>query len=228
MDRIESKLDAVATATGPMVKVPKPDNCLLRQYLEQIAGFTSELTDISYSVISMKGGDKNLSGREIALDRTIFDVCLEIKRMLEANKPNPLPPAPTPASGIKLPKINVPTFDGNMLHWTSFWKPFEVSFHRKDRLSIVKKLAYVRHAVKDDLAKNVTEGLSGSGNNYAEAVECLRRRYDCPRLLNEIHMVAIVEAQTLKNGTGKELRHLHDCLVQHLRALTAMGYEPSA
>ena len=26
----------------------------------------------------------------------------------------------------------------------------------------------------------------------------------------------------------KELRHLHDCLIQHLQAVTAMGYEPSA
>ena len=46
--------------------------------------------------------------------------------MLEANKPVPLPPAPMPvvvqappqASGIKLPKINISTCDGNMLHWT--------------------------------------------------------------------------------------------------------------
>ena len=107
----------------------------------------------------MKGGDKSLSGREIALDRMIFDVCLKINRMLEANKPNPFPLGPTPvvvhtppqASGIKLPKINVPTFDGNMLHWTSFWEQFKVSVHSKDRLSIAEKLAYLRHAVKDGM-----------------------------------------------------------------------------
>ena len=80
MDRIESKLHAIAVVTGPMAKGPKPDNCLFRQYEEQITGFKSELTDISCSVISMKDGDKNLSGREIALDRKIFDVCLRIKR----------------------------------------------------------------------------------------------------------------------------------------------------
>ena len=96
LDRIELKLHAVATATGPTTKGPKPDNHLLRQYEEQIAGFKSELTDISHSVISMKDGDKNLSRREIALDEMIFDVCLKIKRTLEVTKPNPLPPAPMP------------------------------------------------------------------------------------------------------------------------------------
>ena len=37
----------------------------------------------------------------------------------------------------------------------------------------------------------------------------------------------IVEAQTLKEGNGKELRYLHDTVQQHLRALKTMEYEPS-
>ena len=57
-----------------------------------------------------------------------------------------------------------------------------MSVRSKDQLSIAEKLAYPRHAVKDGPGKHVVVGLSGSGNNYAEAVECLRRLYDCPRL----------------------------------------------
>ena len=37
----------------------------------------------------------------------------------------------------------------------------------------------------------------------------------------------ILEAAGLKDGTGYELRHLHDTVQQHLRALKAMSYEPS-
>ena len=104
----------------------------------------------------MKGRDKNLSGRGIALDRTIFNVCLKIKRMLEVTKVNPLPPAPTPvvvqaplqASRVKLTKIDVLTFDGDMLDWTLFWEQFEVFIHSNDRLSVAEKLAYIRHVVK--------------------------------------------------------------------------------
>ena len=51
-------MHTVAVAMGPMAKGPKPDNGLLCQYEQQIAGFKSELTDLSRSVISMKGGDK--------------------------------------------------------------------------------------------------------------------------------------------------------------------------
>jgi hypothetical protein len=37
----------------------------------------------------------------------------------------------------------------------------------------------------------------------------------------------IIEAPPLKEGGGRELRHLHDTVLQHLRALKAMDYEPS-
>ena len=37
----------------------------------------------------------------------------------------------------------------------------------------------------------------------------------------------ILEATSLKEGTGKELRRLHDTVQQHLRALRAIDYQPS-
>ncbi len=36
----------------------------------------------------------------------------------------------------------------------------------------------------------------------------------------------ITESLPLKDGSGKELRRLHDVAQQHLRALKAMGHEP--
>ena len=71
------------------------------------------------------------------------------------------------------------------------------------------------------------EGLSSSGEQYKEAIDCLRKRYDRPRLLHQAHVRAILEAPALKDGNGKELRRLHDTANQHLRALKAMECEPS-
>ncbi len=81
--------------------------------------------------------------------------------------------------------------------------------------------------MKDGSAKGVIEGLSHSGEQYAEAVECLQVRYDRPRLIHQAHVRKIIEVPALKEGSGKELRHLHDTTLQHLHALKAMGYEPS-
>ena len=42
-----------------------------------------------------------------------------------------------------------------------------------------------------------------------------------------MHVCMILEAPSLKDDSGKELRHLHDTVQQHIRALKAMDYEPS-
>ena len=80
--------------------------------------------------------------------------------------------------GVKLPKYEVPTFDGNLLNWRSFWEQFCVSVHDCPTLSDPEKFVYLQQALKNGSAKNAIEGLSRSGEHDAEAVECLKSRYD--------------------------------------------------
>ncbi len=49
---------------------------------------------------------------------------------------------------------------------------------------------------------------------------------DRPRLIHRTHVQMIIETPSLKDGTGKEIRRLHDKVQQHLRALKAMRMEP--
>ena len=71
------------------------------------------------------------------------------------------------------------------------------------------------------------EGLSQTGDCYEEAVECLHSRYDHLRLIYQTHVKKILDAPSLKDGSGCELHRLHGTVLQHLRALKAMDYEPS-
>ena len=77
---------------------------------------------------------------------------------------------------------------------------------------------YLQHALKDGSAKNVIEGLSHSGENYSEAVKCLKARFDRPRLIHRTHVQMIVDSPALREGNGKELRRLHDIIQQHIHA----------
>ena len=45
-------------------------------------------------------------------------------------------------------------------------------------------------------------------------------------MIHQTHVRRIIDAPPLKEGTGKKIRGLHD-LVVHLRALKALGHEPS-
>ena len=122
--------------------------------------------------------------------------------------------------------MEVPTFDGNVLNWTTFWEQFSISVHDRTNISEPEKLVYLQQALKDGSAKHTIEGLSRSGNQYNETVDCLQQRYDRPRLIHRTHVQMIVEIPPLKEGTGREIRRLHDKVQQHLRALKSMGKEP--
>ena len=114
-----------------------------------------------------------------------------------------------------------------MLHWTQFWEKFTVSVHERTDISEPEKLVYLQQAIKDGPAKSVIEGLSRSADHYADAIECLRSRFDRPRLIHREHVRKITTIPPLKDGTGKELRRLHGTILQHTRALKTMRHEPS-
>ena len=102
-----------------------------------------------------------------------------------------------------------------------------MSVHDRPNLSDPEKLVYLQQSLSNGSAKSDIERLSHSGEYYAEAVKCLKSRYDCPHQIHQTHIRVILEAPPLKDGSGKELRRLHDIVQQHLRALKTMDYEPS-
>ena len=102
-----------------------------------------------------------------------------------------------------------------------------MSVHERGNLTNAEKLIYLQHALKDGSVKSTIEGFSQSGEHYGEATECLKSRYDRPRLIHQTHVRLILEAPPLKEGTGKELRRLHNIVTQHLRAFKSMEYDPS-
>ena len=94
-----------------------------------------------------------------------------------------------------------------------------MSVHDHSDLSEAEKLMYLQQAIKDGSTKSVIEGLSRSGDQYQEAIIFLKSRYNHPRVTHHAHVRMVVDAPPLKDGSGKELRRLHDTLQQHFRAL---------
>ena len=104
-------------------------------------------------------------------------------------------------SGVRLPKLETPKFDRNLLNWRVFWEQFKVSVHERN-IPDSEKLVYLQNALKDGAAKGVIEGLL---RFYSEAIGSLHARYDRPRLLHQTHVKMIMDAPALKDGNGKEL-----------------------
>lgn len=60
-------------------------------------------------------------------------------------------------------------------------------YMRESSLVTLRNLL-IKLAFKGGSAKQVVKGLSSSGENYAEAIDCLQKRYDRPRLIHQAHV----------------------------------------
>ena len=226
LTHLGKSLASVRTAVDSCTGGPDT-TCLLRQYDEQLRDLKTELGDICNTILALAVDDSDeLYVSQARLDKELFDCSLKIKELLSPTVTSHASPS-VHDTGVRLPKLDAPKFDGSIVNWRTFWEQFSISIHDRPGLSDAEKLAYLRHSLKDGSARNIIEGLSRSGDCYTEAIDSLKARYDRPRLIHQTHVRMILEATPLKDGTGKELRRLHDVVQQHLRALKAMDYEPS-
>ena len=83
-----------------------------------------------------------------------------------------------------------------------------------------EKLVYLEHVEENWSAKNAIEGLSHTGDQYMEAINCLNGQFSRPRLIQQAHVRAMLDAPHVKEGTGKEIRII---LKQRFRALKTAG-----
>ena len=121
----------------------------------------------------------------------IFDMSVRVKKLLFLNPPShPESPTTTPTTSaelhsMKLLKIDVPMFDGELLDWQTFWEQFSVSIDKRSDISDTEKLVYLRHCLKDGSAQKIIEGLSHTGNQYREAIGSLKAHYDRPCIIHQ-------------------------------------------
>ena len=217
LGRVQAGLNRIegATTDEPV------DRTLLSQYSDELSDYKKDLAAL-YSDLAAEdiGDDDELFTTHSVAERQLSTLSHKIKSVTPADAPTP---PTTEGTGVKLPKLDVPLFDGNIIHWKQFWDQFTIAVHSKTALSNAEKTVYLQHAIKDGSARNAIEGSSHSGDNYAEAVECLKSRYDRPRLIQRTHVQLILDTPPLKEGSGRELRRLHDTVQQHVRALKTLG-----
>lgn len=226
LSRVERCLQTTDEALSSMDPV-KASTPLLEQHQEKVGDLKRELATVYEELVKMDLPEHEVVVRHGELEALQFRCSHRIRTLLSAHEAHP--PKATSVdseSTSKLPKLEVPTFDGDVLHWRQFWEQFDVSIHRRSRLTNAEKLVYLQQAVKGGSACSAIEGLSRSGDQYDEAVECLKARYNRPRFIHRAHVRTIMDAPPLKDGNGRELRRPHDVLQQHLRALKSMKTEP--
>ena len=52
------------------------------------------------------------------------------------------------SSKLRLPKLELQSFDGNMMNWMEFWDSFERNIHLNSSLCDVDKMSYLKASLK--------------------------------------------------------------------------------
>ena len=86
-----------------------------------------------------------------------------------------LEPREKVTSQIRLPKLNLPTFDGNVLCWQEFWDIFKSSVHEQE-IPDITKFSYLKGSLRGRAA-NAIHGISITSDNYHTTIELLKERF---------------------------------------------------
>jgi hypothetical protein len=126
---------------------------------------------------------------------------------------------------LKLPKLELPTYSGDLLKFQNFWYQFEAAVHKNEDLPDIQKFTYLRSVLKGNALQTV-EGFEVTGANYAPAVEALKHRYGRKRVIISSLIKTVINLEPTSSICARALRELHDTLKNRTRALEALGEQP--
>ena len=77
---------------------------------------------------------------------------------------------------VKLPKLVIQKFSGEICEWQGFWSQYETTIYDNERLSKTDKFSYLKSFLTGTAASAVA-GLALSGINYDIAIDVLKKRF---------------------------------------------------
>ncbi|XP_068203691.1 uncharacterized protein [Palaemon carinicauda] len=85
-------------------------------------------------------------------------------------------PPTTHKTNVRLPKLDLPHFTGDVLEWNSFWELYNMSVHQRGALELIQKFSYLQSLLTGDALKLIS-GFKLDAANYSQAISLLRTTY---------------------------------------------------
>lgn len=128
---------------------------------------------------------------------------------------------------MRLPKLSLQKFSGDMTKWTTFWDTFESSVHNNTMLSDIERFSYLSSLLESDAAEAIA-GLTLTSANYTDAVSTLKRRFGNKQTIINRHKDILLHLEPVTSSYHlKALRHLLDAVESNVRGLKALGVDAS-
>ena len=126
------------------------------------------------------------------------------------------------SQGVRLPKISLPRFHGDITKFQHFWQTFCCAVGESEDLSNVHKLNYLVNSLEGQAYKAL-EGLEICEENYEKAKTLLQERFGKKQSIISAHMHALLKLQSSENERTADLRAIYDTIMVHIRGLESLG-----
>ncbi|XP_062714335.1 uncharacterized protein LOC134291069 [Aedes albopictus] len=184
-------------------------------------GLEDVQTQLEELEVTEEGREQNNQIRS-KFESVYFKVKAALNSLLPASPiqtPSAIPNPPANLlSGIKLPTISLPEFDGDYNQWLAFHDTFVALIHSNADVPDVQKFHYLRAALKGEAAQLI-ESIAISSANYTVAWQTLTTRYANDYLLKKRHLQALLDCPRMKRESAEALHSLVDEYQRHTKIL---------
>ena len=125
------------------------------------------------------------------------------------------------ANYYRLPKLTLPTFNGDVQTWQTFWDSFESTVHQNINLTDVQRFSYLKSQLEEEAARTI-DGFALTHTNYARAVDLLRERYGQKHKIIHATMQALFQLP-IPSSNLHSLRKFYDDMETKIRALESLA-----
>lgn len=126
---------------------------------------------------------------------------------------------------VKLPKLELAHFSGDLTQWTSWWDNFKAAIDDSDLADVVK-FTYLQSLLEGEAA-SVVKGLTLTSKHYKVACELLAERYGRPEAIIFHHIQNLMTLEGHGRSSLVKLRNLQDQVLINVRSLEALGVDGS-
>ncbi|XP_064466520.1 uncharacterized protein LOC135377780 [Ornithodoros turicata] len=206
----------------------------LQQKFDLLAVKESALIELNASIeeltIEDEDFDEELTGSQAYEDK----ICLakSVAKQLLSNPATDAPLSSNPrnrnSTSVKLPKLEISKFDGDLRNRGSFWDQFDSTIHSNESLSKVDKFKYLKGYLTGK-AMTVIKRLSLSEENYSIAIDLLKDRFGKKSLIIDEPMTRFLNLPKVSDSSQvTKLRELYDEVRTGIRCLEALGMAHSS
>ncbi|UYV76477.1 hypothetical protein LAZ67_14000520 [Cordylochernes scorpioides] len=214
-----------------------PDEDLLMKKKEFIVQHYQQIKEynrkIEIEIIRTEEHDEKAVLKELEssthYEEMYIDVLVEINKVLEAKTEEKRAMSEAGGEGsrralLRLPKMELPCFDGDLEGWLSWWSRFK-RIHEDRELDDDEKMHYLVQAmVPGSRAHRLLGAYTHTGKNYESAIGALKGRFGDRKLLIELYLRKLINLVVLNaRRQSANLDRLYDEISAYLQSLESLS-----